>query len=240
MGANNKSKIIDVLGAVFIIAFICTLIYFLYELENQVSERDAMIENLQKENKDLVHKTNNLIVGGKIITMDELVKYTNKINRQLDSVEIALEYYKTHYDMTQDLYQNDFYKKQKNDSITLYTLSPKVPRVEVYNELKKELDSLRIANSHNNWALKKYGINLHIGDGTISATAPEIDSLKRKQQMYDYAVKAYDIKIIESKDGKTFSVKAPKIDSALILLPYYRDMIKKESDSTWTITHPKK
>lgn len=240
MEIKSKSQIIVVLITIFFMAFVAMLIYFLYELENQVSERNVIIENLQKENEELINKTNNLSIKGKTITVDELVKYTNSLNREIDSIKTELEYYKVYYDMSQDMYHNNFSKRQKNATTYTYTLDPKVPGLNEYNAMAKEYDSLKVVNSHNTWALKQYGINLQKKEDYIKANAPVIDSLRRRQQMLEFAIKTYGIKINESKDGKSYSVKAPKIDSALMLLPHYRDMLERKNDSVWTITHPKK
>lgn len=70
----------------------------------------------------------------------------------------------------------------------------------------------------------------------------EINNLKSDNSKYKIKLslteKNYPIKYYE-KDG-WISVKAPEIDSALLLLPYYRNKINyNPKDDFWVVTHPK-
>ncbi len=77
-----------------------------------------------------------------------------------------------------------------------------------------------------------------------------VDSLERECRTahndYEKAKLKYELiskhyPIIVKQDSNRFYIEAPKIDSALLLLPYYRDKLLYHPDTrTWTITHPKK
>ena len=72
-----------------------------------------------------------------------------------------------------------------------------------------------------------------------------IDSLNRKNMAYrnDYELAKLRLELILKnypielwQDSNMLYIKAPKLDSALMLLPYYRDNLKYDADKkTWNI-----
>lgn len=61
-----------------------------------------------------------------------------------------------------------------------------------------------------------------------------LDDLKRKLSL---AEQRYGIKFIDV-NGRTY-IKSEKVDSALLLLPYYRDKITRKESGSWEIQIPK-
>lgn len=63
----------------------------------------------------------------------------------------------------------------------------------------------------------------------------DVDQLSRDHFLLNEVVKKYDI-VIEEGDG-FYVISSEKIDSALVLLPYYRDRIKKTDDGkAWAVS----
>ena len=66
-----------------------------------------------------------------------------------------------------------------------------------------------------------------------------IDKLNLLEIKLDLVQKNYDVHFIEKENSVI--IKAEQIDSALMLLPYYRDKLEYNQEKrTWIITHPQK
>lgn len=110
-----------------------------------------------------------------------------------------------------------------------------------------ELDSLSYYREYYNMTRLKIGATLEL-DPTDSTgcrylyTYPSagigrntVDSLVKESQRYRAIIKKYPI-IVEDGEGY-FVIKSPQIDSALLLLPYFRKNLKALSNDKWVVTY---
>ncbi len=84
-----------------------------------------------------------------------------------------------------------------------------------YNRLVDEYNSISVENSKNKTIIKEQKVALE---------------LIEKNYQIKYRVS------VDSIYARTVLFNTEKVDSALLLLPYYRDKIKKFDDKTWTIS----
>lgn len=104
-----------------------------------------------------------------------------------------------------------FYQFMEPDSASIITYRIKNGKTVTYHQLEKEKDSLQ-AQYHDMESLKEH-YRIEVG----------------------LATKNYPITF--SKEGNVYSIHATQLDSALLLLPVYRDMIKyNDNTQTWTVT----
>ena len=103
-------------------------------------------------------------------------------------------------------------------------------RVVTYHQLEKQKDS--ISRKYEDEKLKnRINQDTHVDREMFENLLFENEKLKDR---IDVIKSTYHIQIIEEKDG--YRLVSPVIDSALILLPYYRDMLKyNNKDHCWSI-----
>lgn len=103
-------------------------------------------------------------------------------------------------------------------------------RVVAYHQLEKQKDS--ISRKYEDEKLKnRINQDTHVDREMFENLLFENEKLKDR---IDVIKSTYHIQIIEEKDG--YRLVSPVIDSALILLPYYRDMLKyNNKDHCWSI-----
>ncbi len=129
-----------------------------------------------------------------------------------------------------------------------------------YHQLEQQFDSLKAKNRQNETLLellhqlypyevksKKGGYTIYGPDykGQLREANACADSLKRLCTLYQYENRVQEAKldlitnrypIIVRQDSNSVVVKSPTIDSALMLLPYYRDNLKYDAErKTWSI-----
>ena len=103
-------------------------------------------------------------------------------------------------------------------------------RVVTYHQLEKQKDS--ISRKYEDEKLKnRINQDTYIDREMFEKLLFENEKLKDR---IDVIKSTYHIQIIEEKDG--YRLVSPVIDSALVLLPYYRNMLKYNSkDHCWSI-----
>lgn len=103
-------------------------------------------------------------------------------------------------------------------------------RVVTYHQLEKQKDS--ISRKYEDEKLKnRINQDTHVDREMFEKLLFEKEKLKDR---IDVIKSTYHIQIIEEKDG--YRLISPVIDSALVLLPYYRNMLKyNNKDHSWSI-----
>lgn len=103
-------------------------------------------------------------------------------------------------------------------------------RVVTYHQLEKQKDS--ISRKYEDEKLKnRINQDTHVDREMFEKLLLENEKLKDR---IDVIKSTYHIQIIEEKDG--YRLVSPVIDSALVLLPYYRNMLKyNNKDHSWSI-----
>lgn len=148
----------------------------------------------------------------------------------------------------------------KNDSTGYVYYRIRNGKPVTYHELEQQYDSLSARNRHNEDLLESlhqmYPYEVKSRNGGYTVYGPDykeqlreahaqIDSLERLCAQYQYENRVQKAKldlitdrypIIVRQDTNSVVVKSPTIDSALMLLPYYRDNLKYDADKkVWTI-----
>lgn len=228
MKIQINKKNINVL-LIFIFLLISATLVLLYENNNltqQIEERDILIEDIRKQQIKNSNRVDTLIReiereisftnGNQIISANELLDIYNERTNELKTLKDSLAYYKAYYSMVQEKYNHRF----TVDS-TKYSLS----------NIGLSRDSIE---SKYNKVYQK-----------MLSSEKERSMLALQKKMYQYGSTKYnieytDIKYEYTKDGIanqiSYTVNAPKLDSALLLLPHYRKQLKfNPNDSTWTI-----
>ena len=148
----------------------------------------------------------------------------------------------------------------KNDSTGYVYYRIRNGKPVTYHELEQQYDSLSARNRHNEALLESlhqmypYEVKSRNGGYTVYGPNYEnqleeanarIDSLERLCAQYQYESRVQKAKldlitdrypIIVRQDTNSVVVKSPTIDSALMLLPYYRDNLKYDADKkVWSI-----
>ena len=103
-------------------------------------------------------------------------------------------------------------------------------RVVTYHQLEKQKDS--ISRKYEDEKLKnRINQDTYVDREMFEKLLFEKEKLKDR---IDVIKSTYHIQIIEEKDG--YRLVSPVIDSALVLLPYYRNMLKyNNKDHCWSI-----
>ena len=201
---KNKTKailknILSLFIAIAIATIFAVSLYYNFELERQITERDNLInrltfrDNLFKEYFDIRH----------------------------DSIEGTTSY---------------ILKESKQNIRTINT------ETKIYTTEKiVETDTLLYNNYRS--LIEKY--NMLVGDfNTLSANYYSArDSLETSRAIIRLIQRNYPIEFfVENEQGQQrISVKSERLDSALLLLPHYRDKLRyKTQEKSWIITLPSK
>jgi len=225
---NIKEKISSVTrGLLLIMIFISLFVSIFYnvKLQEQVDKRDIIIEQLTQRDSIL-----NQIMEIKYdsITKSITYSYREKDGRIMKYNELAKELDKSN---------NDYYQiLNKHENL----LSENTQNIENYKQLI--LDYNNLFNDYKDFQKKynnlvdAYNKNIELTKKGINNYHQTIDSLSNYKTIVDLIHSRYFVDYRITNDGKyrRISIQSEKLDSALILLPYFRDRIKKEKD-VWKI-----
>lgn len=232
-----KKNKVTILSIIVVIVSSLTIIgthsiKFVRELENQINDRDILIKQLQQKDST-IQKADSLQSGismpatqfthnGKPITPDELVRYVNKLTGEISSLNDSLEYYQTYYKLSQKNIKSDFSVKDSGTKRTYSYKSSSLDIDTVNSILKSGLEKSSLE-----WSTK------------LKEEYKRNTELQNKLNMYERAINRYGIQFNNiKKEGNTISyeIEAPQVDSALLLLPFYRKELKYDKKKKqWTI-----
>lgn len=153
----------------------------------------------------------------------------------------------------------------KNDSTGYVSYRIRNGKPITYHQLEHYYDSLQAKNNHNENVLellqRLYPYEIKNRDGGFSIYGPNfkeqlseanarLDSMERLCAQYQYENRVQKAKldliidrypIIVKHDSNSVVVKSPTIDSALMLLPYYRDNLTYDAEKKmWRIVTKEK
>lgn len=223
----SKKNVSILLILTFLLVIVSlVLLYENNNLTQQIKDRDTLIEDIKKQQTENSNKVDTLIreiekeinftYGDRIISADELINIYNQRADDLKKLNDSLSYYRMYYKMVQKQYNHKF----SVDS-TMYSLSniglSKDSIEAKYNIINQKLLALEKENALLELQMKMY-----------------------KSGSTKYNINYIDVKYKYTKDSLAsqifYTVKAPQVDSALLLLPYYRKQLKfNPKDSTWTV-----
>lgn len=201
---------------ILIIGVLGYIVIFLYtennNLTNEVKRRDALLVSALNQDSIWLHKQDSII----------------------QNVEKETFFYMGNKKMSGDefiAYMNALLNRygELEDSLQYYRnyYSLVQPRLKTHFDFEESLDS--VANTKH--------IVYHVSyDSIIPISRKEIEDLEYNNQILSHIIGKYKFKI--DKHPTHFSIRAEKIDSAMMLLPFYRDKIKYSAkDKCWIITH---
>lgn len=210
---NKSSKIFSfafVVTIIMLLVIVPVLLWYISKLEEQIIERDNLIQELTISD-DLVKEYFNVEYD----SISNTKSYILKDSKKTRVIEIEKEY---HY--IKEYREPQFKKGDK-------TLSS-ADLVKEYNK-KDSLYNQLLSQYYNECNDK--------------------NTIKKKMSIYvkilnmiehNYGI-SYNIKT-ENRDSITIYtynlVHTERVDSALMLLPYYNNKLKRENDSVWTIKTP--
>lgn len=103
-------------------------------------------------------------------------------------------------------------------------------KIVTYHQLEQQNDSF-LKKYHEEKNKNQITQDSYVSRDKYEETIFQNEILKGR---INFITSVYHIKIVEEKDG--YRLVSPEIDSALLLLPHYRNMLKRNSkDHSWTI-----
>lgn len=200
---------------------------------NNLQRTDSLfnqIMNVQYDslgNKVYYFSRNNI---GEIITYDELHEKKQALEREVSSLENKISDLQWEHSMLNKLISVEINPKDKSKSVSYLSREGKAL---TYGDL---IDMYKDQEAENN-NLKKESVDKY------NELIIEINSLRSDSLLFEQKIRIikekYGIEAVE-ENGYIF-VKGLEVDSALMLLPYYRDKLKYNTEKkSWTITLPEK
>jgi len=206
------NKVMEFLPIILIVVLLATLVYCIYyigKLEDQIWERDKTIQDLSFRS-DLVEEYFDI----KHDSVEHTTSYSLKSSKanytilQHDSTELVFHQGDKVLSAQELVNEYNALSKDYNKLVRDYN-----KLVNDYNKLTKEFND-------------EFNKNMR--------------QIQELESVLGLIEKRYNIQYNIERDS-TFSdivlSNTGKIDSALVLLPYYKDKLKKVSDSVWTIEY---
>ena len=209
-----KSNSIKSVLILLLLISLASSIYNIHKLDNQLIEKDAQISEIKKMKSERSLKIDTLVQeiqneisftrDGKKISADEIVVYTNELNKEIESLKDSLDYYKTYFTMS-----------LKNNSAT-YTVKREKNQIK-YSLTTKSINTDTVNNLLEN--TKKI----------ITMLENEKNDISLRLKMYQKAIDKYGIEfkdVVETQNSISYYIVAPKVDSALLIFPVYKNKLK--------------
>lgn len=208
---NKIKELIPLIIFLGIIAALCYSIYYSTQLEEQIWERDRTIQELSFRSK-LVEDYFDI----KYNPDDSTTSYILKDSIKDRFTTIQTEYKYIEVDQETRIRQGDALLTL-DDLIIKYNalLGERNDIIQKYNSLVNETNT--IAKENREIKEEKRGLNTAL-------------QLIEKRYKISYNISVDSNMIITSLKNTEM------VDSALMILPYYRDKIERELDGTWIIT----
>lgn len=207
---------VPILFVIVLLAAFLYSIYYIDRLEEQIYERDKTIQELTFMS-DLVEEFFDIEYD----SITHTTSYTLKSSKK--------NYIIPQQDSTQQMFTQGDKLLSANEVVDEYNIL-----LGQYNELADEYNAL-VRNY--NESSKKYKKIVKEYNVAYNDKMRQIQELKAVLGRIE---KSYDIQYVITRDSTTSAIvltNTERIDSALMLLPFYRDKLKKVSDDTWTIEH---
>lgn len=209
-----KSNTIKSVLILLLLISLASSIYNIHKLDNQLIEKDAQISEIKKMKSERSLKIDTLVQkiqkeisftrGGKKISADEIVVYTNELNKEIESLKDSLDYYKTYFLLSQKNNSATYSVKREKNQIK-YSLTTKSINTDTLNNLLENTKKI------------------------ITKLENEKNDISLKLKMYQKAIDKYGIEfkdVVETENSISYYIVAPKVDSALLIFPVYKNKLK--------------
>ena len=228
---TNKERKILILEVLFFVIFTCITVAFLYtydyadSLTHEIRQRDNTIEMLNRRDsiqQSIINERINPESSGTIsFSSGELVKYANEMSNTIDTLysiinnlNDSLRYYKIYHEYSQSKFNHKYSVKKNTSGGFNYSFESNAVIKEDYLRSQKKINEL-------------------------TNQIFELNSSLRGQK---HALNRYNIEVetIKEVNGNatiiSYNTKALVLDSALMLLPVYRDKLKyNEKKKEWSV-----
>lgn len=207
---------VPILFVIVLLAAFLYSIYYIDRLEEQIYERDKTIQELTFMS-DLVEEFFDIEYD----SITHTTSYTLKDSKK--------NYIIPQQDSTQQMFTQGDKLLSANEVVDEYN-----KLLGQYNELADEYNALVRNYNELSYKYKKIVKEYNVAYNDKMRQIQELKAVLGRIE------KSYDIQYVITRDSTQSVIvlmNTERIDSALMLLPYYRDKLKKVSDDTWTIEH---
>ena len=227
--SNIKIKIRKVTTSLIFLIILITLgvsVFYNIELQNQVSKRDEIIERLTKRDSIL-----NQILEIEYDSILNTITYSYRIR---DGKVLKYNQISDEMDELQNEYNSIINKHTRLQEENIHNIDDYNSLAIKYNSL---FDDYKLIHQSFSTLVANYNINTNSFQNLNKKYNISQDSLSIYKAIVDLTHKVYAIDYNIQIDGnnRKISVTAEKLDSALVLLPYFRDRLKKEKN-VWKIS----
>lgn len=240
---NSKNKIAKVMTCAFIVllmTFLFISMYYNSTMQREINHRDLLINKLLWSDSTLnaiMEIEYDSLTGTRSYTCrtsnGKPIKY-NQLSRELDSVTIQVENYIEKYSSQE---------KEKDQVLLDYN-----HLVERYNTLVTSFNNLNNSNTESRNKLASITLEYNELVNEYNAISDQLmnlqDSIKICYSVISLIKKFYPIEYHikrHNNEYRVITIKAPKLDSALMLYPFYKHKIEyNHQDSCWYIKGGKK
>lgn len=211
---NKLSKItILVINIITIATFVFSILLYRenVRLKSDIDKRDRLLASTLNKDSTLSKKQDSIIKyvtrdlffysGDEKMNPEEFIRYVNSLHEQLETMSDSLVYYKTYYAMTNKMYGGIFKVHKKGGQMEFQYSGKDI----------QQMDSILQSKVGDIYMLQKENMEMEL-----------------KLSMYKKAIDKYNIKFENYKnEGEyvTYAIKAAQVDSALMLLPFFRDKL---------------
>ena len=232
MNKNSTDFISNILSVIFALTLCASIFGCLYfynysdSLEQEIKTRDNTIEIMNRRDSilqsalDSKFKTDSLVAKKEnVITSGELVKYANGLVKEnidlytrLNALNDSVRYYKIYYQYSQSAFNHKYIVKENASKGRTYSFESNAIKKDDYKKLVDEINNVK---------------------SKLFKAEQELSSYKHIMQLYkiDPAHNTQNDAILYPNFGYS-----PRLDSALMLLPVFRDKLKYNSArQEWSI-----
>jgi hypothetical protein len=227
--SNNAKKKISIvtllLTMIITIILLGISVFYNIKLQDQIAKRDNIIQELTQHDSILKQ-----IMEIKYDSITHTISYSYRIRegKILKYNQISDELDKSQKEYTDILNKNQKLLNENNQSIDDYNL--------LVNQYKSMLDNYQITNKKYSDLVQNYNFNIETSKKLNVKFNSTHDSLSIYKAIVSLINKNYSINYKIQIDGefRKISISSEKLDSALVLLPYFRDRLTKDKD-VWKI-----
>ncbi|MEX2592571.1 MAG: hypothetical protein WD426_07330 [Anditalea sp.] len=232
---NHRTTMALLLEGAILLIFILVCVvslYYNYKLQEQVYERDILIEKLTKRDSIL-----NEIFEIKYDSVDNSISYTYQVR---DGEVIKYNQLVEELFEAKELLIKTNVVTEKLKSVLLNTNKDSQYLDSIYDSLLSDYNALVVSFNNNS---DIYTAHIRGQDSILNVLHNELDSLSIYRSFANLAKEKYNISFSIKSEGEARYLRIDKsaVDSAMILFPYYKDRLSYDKNKKqWIITFDKK
>ncbi|HBN05027.1 MAG: hypothetical protein VB024_10775 [Dysgonamonadaceae bacterium] len=227
----NKSAVSILVSVFLLLVFTCSIIGFVYTynyadtLKWELENRDRLIESLNHKDSIMQNMLNerysidSIAREKSVISSGELVRYANELSKEnselfgtINSLNDSLSYYKIYYGYNQRAFNHKYTVVRNASGGRNFSFEPNAVPKDLYSKCKEE-------NS--------------VKSKEIFELSTELTRYKRVLDWYKIDINNTSRKGDIQYPGPYY---APTLDSALMLLPVYREKLKYDKNKKqWSV-----